>query len=135
MPDSKINRRIKSTVHIRELIDLPFEYSKTIVFLFSLPRIWHHHLTRLSAVVFAPSHVRSLSTVSCWTILLSKFLLEICWEEIAEEIYFFRISFWCLTWDTNPNFTANKATHYLLDYGDLFQKYDKCMPKEIESIR
>ena len=33
------------------------------------------------------------------------FLPEICWEEIAEEIFFFHISFWWLT--------------YLLDYGDF----------------
>ena len=28
--------------------------------------------------------------------LLSEFISEICWEEIAEEIYFFHISYWCL---------------------------------------
>ena len=31
--------------------------------------------------------------------LLSEFLPEICWAEIAEEIFFFHISFWCLIWD------------------------------------
>ena len=48
--------------------------------------------------------------------LLSEFLSEICYDEIAEELFLF--SFWCLTWDTNPGFTSNKQTHYLLDYGD-----------------
>ena len=48
--------------------------------------------------------------------LPTEFLLEICWEEIAEEI-FFRISFWCLAWDPNPGFSSNKPTHYLLDLG------------------
>ena len=31
--------------------------------------------------------------------------------------YFFQISVLCLTWNTNPEFTSNKPTHYLLDYG------------------
>ena len=54
-----------------------------------------------------------------WQIhLVSEFLPEICWEEIADEI-FFHISFWCLTWDTNLGFTSNKPIHYLLDHGDL----------------
>ena len=49
--------------------------------------------------------------------LLSEFLLKICWKEIAEEIFFFsHISFWCLPWNTNPGFTSNKLTHYLLDH-------------------
>ena len=26
--------------------------------------------------------------------------------------------FWCLVWGSNPGFTSNKPTHYLLDYGD-----------------
>ena len=32
--------------------------------------------------------------------------------------YTFRISFWCLAWDSNPDFSSNKPTHYLLDHGD-----------------
>ena len=32
----------------------------------------------------------------------------------------FRISFWCLAWDSYPGFASNKPTHYLLDHGDLF---------------
>ena len=31
----------------------------------------------------------------------------------------FHISFRCLTWISNPGFTSNKPTHYLLDYGDI----------------
>ena len=31
----------------------------------------------------------------------------------------FRISFWCLAWDSNPGFSSNKPTHYLLDHGDF----------------
>ena len=42
--------------------------------------------------------------------LLSEFLPEICWEEMAEEI-FFHISFWCLTCDMNPGFKSNKPIH------------------------
>ena len=30
-----------------------------------------------------------------------------------------RILFWCLTWYSNPGFSSNKPTHYLLDHGDL----------------
>ena len=43
---------------------------------------------------------------------------EICWKEIAEEIYFFHISFWWLNWETNSGFMTNEPTHYLIDYGD-----------------
>ena len=32
----------------------------------------------------------------------------------------FRISFWCLTWGSNPGFSSNKPTHYLLDHGDFY---------------
>ena len=49
--------------------------------------------------------------------LPSECLSEICWEEIAEEIFVFHISFWWLTWNMNPGLTSNKPTHYLLDYG------------------
>ena len=31
----------------------------------------------------------------------------------------FRISFWCLTSDTNPGFASNKTTHYFLDHGEI----------------
>ena len=31
----------------------------------------------------------------------------------------FRISFWCLAWDSNPGFSSNKPTQYLLDHGDF----------------
>ena len=31
----------------------------------------------------------------------------------------FRISFRFLTWDSNPGFSSNKPTHYLLDHGDF----------------
>ena len=32
---------------------------------------------------------------------------------------YFRISFWCLAWDSNPGFSSNKPTHYLLDHGNF----------------
>ena len=32
---------------------------------------------------------------------------------------YFCILFWCLAWGSNPDFTSNKPTHYLLDYGDF----------------
>ena len=31
----------------------------------------------------------------------------------------FRILVWCLAWASNPGFTSNKPTHYLLNYGDF----------------
>ena len=31
----------------------------------------------------------------------------------------FRILFWCLAWCSNPGFSSNKPTHYLLDHGDF----------------
>ena len=31
----------------------------------------------------------------------------------------FRILFWCPAWDSNPGFSSNKPTHYLLDHGDF----------------
>ena len=29
----------------------------------------------------------------------------------------FRILFWCLAWGSNPGFSSNRPTHYLLDHG------------------
>ena len=31
----------------------------------------------------------------------------------------FRISFWCLAWNSNPGFSSSKPIHDLLDYGDF----------------
>ena len=46
----------------------------------------------------------------------------------------FRISFWCLAWDSNPGFSSNKSTHYLLDQGDFINhktiKYGKKCKKK-----
>ena len=57
-----------------------------------------------------------LINISWHVYLLPDFLPEIYWEEIAEEIFFFHISFLSLTWDMNPGFPFNKPTYYLLDY-------------------
>ena len=55
--------------------------------------------------------------------LLPEFLLEICWEEIAEKILF-RISVLISgLWGSNPGFSSNKPTHYLLDHGDFHLCY------------
>ena len=32
---------------------------------------------------------------------------------------YFLILFWCLTWGSNPGFSSNRPTHYLLDHGDF----------------
>ena len=34
--------------------------------------------------------------------------------------FLFHVSFWCLTWNTNPGYTSNKPAHYLQDYGGIF---------------
>ena len=60
--------------------------------------------------------------------LFSKFLPEIWWEEINEEIFFFALSFWCLTWNTTPGFTSNKPGHFLMDYDD-FKHRSKALKK------
>ena len=49
--------------------------------------------------------------------LLSEFLPEIYWEEIAEEILFvFRFDVWPEI--RTLAFSSNKPTHYLLDHGE-----------------
>ena len=48
--------------------------------------------------------------------LLSEFLPEMCWEEVAEEIFFiyhfFFFFFWWLTCVRIQAFSSNKPTHY-----------------------
>ena len=46
-------------------------------------------------------------------IWLSEFLPKICRRNI------FRISFWCLVWDSNLGFSSSKPTHYLLDHSNM----------------
>ena len=62
--------------------------------------------------------------------LRSELLLEICWEEIAEEIIVLHISFWCLTWNTNPGFSFNKPTHYLFGYNE-----SKLLQRTLRNLR
>ena len=40
-------------------------------------------------------------------------------KENRQRNIFFHISFWCLTWYTNPGFTSYKPIRYLLDCGDF----------------
>ena len=76
---------------------------------------------------------------NCWVLLQFKFDSErqIFWETIQGSFYLlfgvfaryllrrnrqrntFCILFWCLAWNSNPGFTSNSSTHYLLDYGDF----------------
>ena len=37
----------------------------------------------------------------------------------------FRILFWCLAWGSNPDFSSNKPTHYLLHYCDIQSTYSR----------
>ena len=32
---------------------------------------------------------------------------------------YFSYLIWCLAWESNPGFSSNKSTHYLLDHGDF----------------
>ena len=57
----------------------------------------------------------------------------------------FRISFWCLTGDSNPGFSFNKPTHHLLDHGDFilgniivnlsFETLEMSKPSWVEPIK
>ena len=86
--------------------------------------------------VFCPSEIKNyiitmlvsnflMHLVRGWHLLCRKktplvFLPEICWQEVAEEI-FFHISFsWrCLTLGLNRGLTFNKLTHYLLEHDNF----------------
>ena len=37
---------------------------------------------------------------------------------------FFLYFVWCLAWGSNPGFTSNKPTHYLVDCGDFMYLYE-----------
>ena len=39
-------------------------------------------------------------------------------EKKSPQRNIFRISFWCLVWDSNAGFSFNKPIQYLLDHGD-----------------
>ena len=39
----------------------------------------------------------------------------------------FHISYWCLGWDSNPGFSFNKPTHYVLDHVYLYILYIRCI--------
>ena len=42
----------------------------------------------------------------------------------------FRILLWCLAWNSNPGFSSNKPTHYLLDHGDFLKVTTKNNAKQ-----
>ena len=72
------------------------------------------HTTHLVCINFIHEWRDLQSNVDFWETffmagfyLYSEFLPEICWEEIAEKICFFCISFWYLNCDTNPSFKSN----------------------------
>ena len=62
--------------------------------------------------------------------LIPEFLPEICWEDVAEEIF----AFWCLNWGLNRGFMSNKPTHYLLEYGD-FKLSEFCRQCKFKFLR
>ena len=57
--------------------------------------------------------------------LLSKNLPDICWEKIAEEIFFHISSSWrCLARGLNWGLTSNKPSHYLFVINSLTADYE-----------
>ena len=49
-------------------------------------------------------------------ISFAKFLPEICWEEVAEEIFcYISFSWRWLNWDLKRGLTSHKPAHYLVD--------------------
>ena len=42
----------------------------------------------------------------------------------------FRISLWCLAWGSNPGFSSDKPTHYLLGHGDFVKSAARKLPKK-----
>ena len=60
-------------------------------------------------------------TFSWQVYLLSEFLPEICWEEVAEEI-------------RTQAFASNKPTYYILDHGDFNRRTDQLLIKSDHSI-
>ena len=55
---------------------------------------------------------------------------------IAEEIYiFFHISFWCLNWDTNTDFTSNKPRYYLLHTSFTSTSWRAATKKSVIMVR
>ena len=55
-----------------------------------------------------------------WLVYLpSEPLPEICWEEVAEEIYIFINLFLCLTWDLKRGLASNKPSNFRINYGGL----------------
>ena len=66
---------------------------------------------------------RFLRSFSWQFYLLSVPLLEICWEEVAKEIFSY-FTFWCLTWDLNTGLTSNEPTYYQLGYVTFYMKLE-----------
>ena len=60
----------------------------------------------------------SLRTTDFWETFHGNFICSEFLPEISEDILFV-FCFRCLAWGSNPGFTSNKPTHYLLDYGDF----------------
>ena len=44
-------------------------------------------------------------------------------ERKSPKKYYFVDCFWCLAWGSNPGFTSNKSTHYLLDYSNFMKAF------------
>ena len=65
--------------------------------------------------------VRILIQKNNWAIFLRKWARRgrySQWRSLSGHVEWIFVHN-CLTWDTNPGFTSNKPTHYLLEHGDF----------------
>ena len=61
---------------------------------------------------------RFLRSFSWQFVFTLRVFTEICWEEVAKEIFsYFRYDIWLGVWTSG--LTSNKPLHYLLGYGDF----------------
>ena len=95
-------------------------------------------LLKLSALgCFPKSHFRYVCSELRWEIIdrffenlfHGRFIYSKCFfqksaEKKSPKKYFFHISFWCLTWQQNPDYSSNKPTHHPLENGDFYHGQD-----------
>ena len=46
-------------------------------------------------------------------------------RKLPKKYFLYFVLIWCLAWDSNPGFSFNEPTHYLLDHGDFSLKDNK----------
>ena len=84
------------------------------------------------SLMSTPNDIFFLRSFSWQFYFLSEFLPEICWEEIANEIFFFHISFWCLTWNWIPG--VSQHTTYDLIMFPFYHQVGIIMSKNASGL-